>query len=196
MVKIIDNPKRTSLLTFMFYGFYTHISALFCIKLDEVPWCDSLALDRTKLSFRLISAALHHNSGVQSPSPSSLQVYAPISGQDRSFHRTLFLFCCRTHECYMCNDSRCMKGNRHCCFDVLMSSSPLLMFKHFSSASGTFSFFTRVNLFLTDCVFSSLPFSFQKSATEEKWVLPLRPSTRFVYFARMSAPPINYSRCN
>ncbi|XP_035538005.1 programmed cell death protein 2 isoform X2 [Morone saxatilis] len=38
-----------------------------------------------------------------------LQVYAPISGQDRSFHRTLFLFCCKTHECYTCNDSRCMK---------------------------------------------------------------------------------------
>lgn len=38
-----------------------------------------------------------------------LQVYAPISGQDRSFHRTLFLFCCRTHECYTANDSRCMK---------------------------------------------------------------------------------------
>lgn len=38
-----------------------------------------------------------------------LQVYAPISGQDRSFHRTLFLFCCRTHECYAANDSRCMK---------------------------------------------------------------------------------------
>ncbi|XP_038557192.1 programmed cell death protein 2 [Micropterus salmoides] len=38
-----------------------------------------------------------------------LQVYAPISGQDRSFHRTLFLFCCKTHECYVCNDSRCMK---------------------------------------------------------------------------------------
>lgn len=38
-----------------------------------------------------------------------LQVYAPISGQDTSFHRTLFLFCCKTHECYTCNDSRCMK---------------------------------------------------------------------------------------
>uniref|UniRef100_H3DJY4 Programmed cell death 2 n=1 Tax=Tetraodon nigroviridis TaxID=99883 RepID=H3DJY4_TETNG len=29
-----------------------------------------------------------------------LQVYAPISGQERSFHRTLFVFCCKTHECY------------------------------------------------------------------------------------------------
>ncbi|KAK0149521.1 Programmed cell death protein 2 [Merluccius polli] len=38
-----------------------------------------------------------------------LQVYAPVSGQDRSFHRTLFLFCCRTPECYSRNDSRCMK---------------------------------------------------------------------------------------
>uniref|UniRef100_A0A3P8S9I9 Programmed cell death 2 n=1 Tax=Amphiprion percula TaxID=161767 RepID=A0A3P8S9I9_AMPPE len=38
-----------------------------------------------------------------------LQVYAPISGQDRSFHRTLFLFCCRTPECYSRNDNRCMK---------------------------------------------------------------------------------------
>ncbi|KAK5915166.1 hypothetical protein CesoFtcFv8_000783 [Champsocephalus esox] len=38
-----------------------------------------------------------------------LQVYGPISGQDRSFHRTLFLFCCKTHECYTHNDSRCFK---------------------------------------------------------------------------------------
>ncbi|KAM4743619.1 programmed cell death protein 2 [Anableps anableps] len=38
-----------------------------------------------------------------------LQVYAPISGQDGSFHRTLFLFCCKTPECYSHNDSRCMK---------------------------------------------------------------------------------------
>uniref|UniRef100_A0A8C5BKX1 MYND-type domain-containing protein n=1 Tax=Gadus morhua TaxID=8049 RepID=A0A8C5BKX1_GADMO len=29
-----------------------------------------------------------------------LQVYAPISGQERSFHRALFLFCCKTPECY------------------------------------------------------------------------------------------------
>ncbi|XP_040889802.1 programmed cell death protein 2 [Toxotes jaculatrix] len=42
-----------------------------------------------------------------------LQVYAPISGQDRSFHRTLFLFCCRTPECYTHNDSRCMKVFRN-----------------------------------------------------------------------------------
>ncbi|CAJ1048884.1 programmed cell death protein 2 [Xyrichtys novacula] len=38
-----------------------------------------------------------------------LQVYAPISEHDRCFHRTLFLFCCKTQECYTCNDSRCMK---------------------------------------------------------------------------------------
>uniref|UniRef100_G3PUL4 Programmed cell death 2 n=1 Tax=Gasterosteus aculeatus TaxID=69293 RepID=G3PUL4_GASAC len=37
-----------------------------------------------------------------------LQVYAPISGEDRSFHRTLFLFCCKTCECYTCNDSSCI----------------------------------------------------------------------------------------
>uniref|UniRef100_A0AAX7T2N6 MYND-type domain-containing protein n=1 Tax=Astatotilapia calliptera TaxID=8154 RepID=A0AAX7T2N6_ASTCA len=42
-----------------------------------------------------------------------LQVYAPISGQDRSFHRTLFLFCCKTPECYTRNDSRCMKVFRN-----------------------------------------------------------------------------------
>ncbi|XP_029000618.1 programmed cell death protein 2 [Betta splendens] len=38
-----------------------------------------------------------------------LQVYAPISGQERSFHRTLFVFCCKTPECYTHNDSRCVK---------------------------------------------------------------------------------------
>ncbi|XP_054625612.1 programmed cell death protein 2 isoform X2 [Dunckerocampus dactyliophorus] len=38
-----------------------------------------------------------------------LQVYAPISGQDRSFHRTLFVFCCKTPECYAHSDSCCMK---------------------------------------------------------------------------------------
>uniref|UniRef100_A0A3Q3WXJ0 MYND-type domain-containing protein n=1 Tax=Mola mola TaxID=94237 RepID=A0A3Q3WXJ0_MOLML len=38
-----------------------------------------------------------------------LQVYAPISGQERSFHRTLFVFCCKTNECYTCDDSRCVK---------------------------------------------------------------------------------------
>ncbi|CAL8403765.1 unnamed protein product [Boreogadus saida] len=38
-----------------------------------------------------------------------LQVYAPISGQERSFHRALFLFCCKTPECYSRNDGSCMK---------------------------------------------------------------------------------------
>ncbi|XP_049574402.1 programmed cell death protein 2 [Syngnathus scovelli] len=38
-----------------------------------------------------------------------VQVYAPITGQDRSFHRTLFVFCCKTPECYTQNDSRCVK---------------------------------------------------------------------------------------
>ncbi|KAG7236021.1 hypothetical protein INR49_001419 [Caranx melampygus] len=38
-----------------------------------------------------------------------LQVYGPVSGQDSTFHRTLFLFCCRTPECYKHNDSHCMK---------------------------------------------------------------------------------------
>ncbi|CAL1603920.1 unnamed protein product [Knipowitschia caucasica] len=38
-----------------------------------------------------------------------LQVYAPISGQEKCFHRTLFLFCCKTPECYSSTDSRCMK---------------------------------------------------------------------------------------
>uniref|UniRef100_A0A8D3C987 MYND-type domain-containing protein n=1 Tax=Scophthalmus maximus TaxID=52904 RepID=A0A8D3C987_SCOMX len=42
-----------------------------------------------------------------------LQVYAPISGQDRSFHRSLFLFCCKTSECYAHNDSRCMRVFRN-----------------------------------------------------------------------------------
>lgn len=42
-----------------------------------------------------------------------LQVYAPISGQDRSFHRTLFFFCCKTPECYTRNESRCMKVFRN-----------------------------------------------------------------------------------
>ncbi|KAJ7984894.1 hypothetical protein DPEC_G00359500 [Dallia pectoralis] len=36
-------------------------------------------------------------------------VYAPIAGQDRSFHRTVFVFCCKTPDCYSRNDSRCLK---------------------------------------------------------------------------------------
>ncbi|XP_061600786.1 programmed cell death protein 2 [Cololabis saira] len=42
-----------------------------------------------------------------------LQVYAPIPGQERSFHRTLLLFCCKTPDCYSRNDSRCMKVFRN-----------------------------------------------------------------------------------
>ncbi|XP_029946749.1 programmed cell death protein 2 isoform X1 [Salarias fasciatus] len=38
-----------------------------------------------------------------------LQLYAPISGQETCFHRTLFLFCCRTPECYTRNNSSCMR---------------------------------------------------------------------------------------
>ncbi|XP_061736199.1 programmed cell death protein 2 [Nerophis ophidion] len=38
-----------------------------------------------------------------------LQVYAPIPGQDRSFHRTLFVFCCKNPKCYVHSDSCCMK---------------------------------------------------------------------------------------
>ncbi|XP_068162024.1 programmed cell death protein 2 isoform X2 [Antennarius striatus] len=46
--------------------------------------------------------------GCRLPMAFLLQIYAPISGQDRSFHRTLFLFCCRSPECYT-NNSHCMK---------------------------------------------------------------------------------------
>lgn len=52
-----------------------------------------------------LSSLFHH------PSLSCFQVYAPISGQERSFHRTIFVFCCKTHECYTCNNNRCVKGN-------------------------------------------------------------------------------------
>lgn len=38
-------------------------------------------------------------------------MYAPISGQDRSFHRTVFVFCCKTDKCYTCNNNSCIKGN-------------------------------------------------------------------------------------
>ncbi|KAL6487037.1 hypothetical protein MHYP_G00036630 [Metynnis hypsauchen] len=41
-----------------------------------------------------------------------LQVYAPIVGFERSFHRTLYVFCCRTPACYSRNDSRCFKVYR------------------------------------------------------------------------------------
>ncbi|XP_015217969.2 programmed cell death protein 2 isoform X1 [Lepisosteus oculatus] len=48
----------------------------------------------------------------QLPTAFLLQVYAPIVGQDRSFHRTIFLFCCKTPACYSHNDSRCFKVYR------------------------------------------------------------------------------------
>lgn len=38
-----------------------------------------------------------------------LQVYAPVVGSERSFHRTLFVFCCRTPACYTTNDNSCFK---------------------------------------------------------------------------------------
>lgn len=38
-----------------------------------------------------------------------LQLYAPTSSQDTCFHRTLFVFCCKTPECYTSNNSTCMK---------------------------------------------------------------------------------------
>lgn len=47
----------------------------------------------------------------QLPTVFLLQVYAPIVGQERSFHRTLYVFCCKTPACYTANDSRCFKGN-------------------------------------------------------------------------------------
>ncbi|XP_052007374.1 programmed cell death protein 2-like [Xyrauchen texanus] len=38
-----------------------------------------------------------------------LQVYAPITGSDRCFHRTLFVFCCKTPACFTGNDNNCFK---------------------------------------------------------------------------------------
>lgn len=40
-----------------------------------------------------------------------LQVYAPVTEHDRCFHRTLFVFCCKTPACYSRNDNKCFKGN-------------------------------------------------------------------------------------
>ncbi|MCI4376278.1 hypothetical protein PGIGA_G00186830 [Pangasianodon gigas] len=48
----------------------------------------------------------------QLPTVFLLQVYAPIVGQERSFHRTLYVFCCKTPECYTANDNRCFKVYR------------------------------------------------------------------------------------
>lgn len=47
----------------------------------------------------------------QLPTVFLLQVYAPIAGQERSFHRTLYVFCCKTPDCYTAHDNRCFKGN-------------------------------------------------------------------------------------
>ncbi|KAJ8248356.1 hypothetical protein GJAV_G00241130 [Gymnothorax javanicus] len=41
-----------------------------------------------------------------------LQVYAPIDGQDQTFHRTVFVFCCKSPECFSLNDSGCFKVYR------------------------------------------------------------------------------------
>ncbi|XP_046885051.1 programmed cell death protein 2 [Hypomesus transpacificus] len=48
----------------------------------------------------------------QLPTAFLLQVYAPITEQDRSFHRTVFVFCCKTPDCFSQNDSRCLKVYR------------------------------------------------------------------------------------
>ncbi|XP_041921070.1 programmed cell death protein 2 [Alosa sapidissima] len=45
----------------------------------------------------------------QLPTAFLLQVYAPIVGQDWSFHRTLFVFCCKTPTCHTRNDNQCFK---------------------------------------------------------------------------------------
>ncbi|CAN9506961.1 unnamed protein product [Ophioblennius macclurei] len=42
-----------------------------------------------------------------------LQLYAPIAGEDMCFHRSLFLFCCKTPECYTRNSSSCFKVFRN-----------------------------------------------------------------------------------
>lgn len=48
----------------------------------------------------------------QLPTAFLLQVYAPVAGLDRSFHRTVFVFCCKTPACFSRNDSRCLKVYR------------------------------------------------------------------------------------
>ncbi|XP_026873384.1 programmed cell death protein 2 isoform X2 [Electrophorus electricus] len=48
----------------------------------------------------------------QTPLVFLLQVYAPLVGYERSFHRTLYVFCCKTPACYTRNDSRCFKVYR------------------------------------------------------------------------------------
>lgn len=121
----------------------------------------------------------------------SYQVYAPIFGQDRCFHRTLFLFCCKSPECYKCNDSRCMKGNFgfwnfSSLFVLLCNSIPdsKWSLKPESSVSvfPPFAFLPYLDK-IPSCInasFSSSCFSFQKSASKEEWLLPIWPSTRSV----------------
>lgn len=43
------------------------------------------------------------------PTAFLLQVYAPIVSQDWSFHRTIFVFCCKTPTCHTRNDNQCFK---------------------------------------------------------------------------------------
>lgn len=49
----------------------------------------------------------------QRPTAFLLQVYAPIAGRDRSFHRTVFVFCCKTPACFSRTDSLCLKVFRN-----------------------------------------------------------------------------------
>lgn len=46
----------------------------------------------------------------QLPTAFLLQVYAPITSHESSFHRTLFIFCCKTPTCHSRNDWHCFKG--------------------------------------------------------------------------------------
>ncbi|KAL0983808.1 hypothetical protein UPYG_G00133040 [Umbra pygmaea] len=61
----------------------------------EIPTISELTCEKCKL-----------------PTVFLLQVYAPIPGHDISFHRTIFVFCCKTPDCYLPNDSRCLKAFR------------------------------------------------------------------------------------
>lgn len=85
-----------------------------------------------------------------------LQVYAPILGQDRSFHRTLFLFCCRTPECYIRNDNRCVKG-AYILLLLYLNHAVALIKLQFSQSFDCFVFHTSV----------------QESAPQKERVLPL-----------------------
>ncbi len=93
------------------------------------------------------------------------QVYAPISGQDRSFHRTLFLFCCKTPECYTCNDSCCMKGNYYCGFHICHLSCSLFEERRRDSSFKILSLVSALALLdsvpsphpLTGCLFFLSP---------------------------------------